>query len=97
YDVGENWFFLDQELGIRHARVNLEDEPDLFRYNLIILPTRSGPLPGSWTNQLKDWVKAGGTLIAIAGSAAQLSDEKAGFSKVRLLSNVLTNLGDYEL
>jgi hypothetical protein len=97
YDVGEIWFFLDRELGIRHARLSFEREADLSRYNVVILPERSGALPGSWTNRLKDWVKAGGTLIAMGSSAAQLSEEKADFSKVRALPAVLNKLGEYEL
>lgn len=97
YDVGEIWFFLDHELGIRHARVSVEREADLSRYNVVIVPEGSGALSGSWTNRLKDWVKAGGTLIAMGSSAAQLSDEKAAFSKVRTLPEVLNKLADYEL
>jgi hypothetical protein len=97
YDLGEIWFFLDHELGIRHSRVTVEGEQDLSRYNVVIMPERGGPLPGSWTNRLKDWVRAGGTLIAMGNSAAQLGDEKLDFSKVRALPEVLTKLGDYEL
>jgi hypothetical protein len=98
HDVGEIWFFLDHELGIRHSRVSVEGEADLSRYNVVIVPARfDGPLPGSWTNRLKDWVKSGGTLIALGNSAAQLCEEKADFSKARTLPNVLNKLGDYEL
>lgn len=96
--LGEVWFFLDHELGIRHARVNLEGEPDLSRYNVVVVPERfGGPLPGSWTNRLKDWVRAGGTLIAMGNSAGQFAGEKADLSKVRVLPDVLSKLGDYEL
>lgn len=97
YDVGEIWFFLDHELGIRHARVSLERDADLSRYNVVIVPERASTLPDSWTNRLKDWVQAGGTLIAMGNSAEQLSDEKLALSKVRTLPNVLSKLGDHEL
>jgi hypothetical protein len=98
YAQGEVWFFLDHELGIRHARVNVEGSPDLSRYNVVIVPDRfGGPLPGAWTNRLKDWVRAGGTLMAMGNSAAQFADEKADLSKVRVLPDVLNKLGDYEL
>lgn len=96
--LGEVWFFLDHELGIRHARVNVEGEPDLSRYNVVVVAERfGGPLPGSWTNRLKDWVRAGGTLIAMGNSAAQFASEKADLSKVRVLPDVLSRLGEYEL
>lgn len=97
YDTGEIWFLLDHELGLRHSRVTVEAEQDLSRYNVVIVPERNGPLPGSWTNRLKDWVKAGGTLIAMGNSAAQLGDEKLDFSKVRTLPEALSKPGDYEL
>lgn len=98
YAQGEVWFFLDHELGIRHARVNVEGAPDLSRYNVIVVPERfGGPLPGAWTNRLRDWVNAGGTLIAMGSSAAQFADEKAALGKVRVLPDVLNKLGDYEL
>jgi hypothetical protein len=98
YAQGEVWFFLDHELGIRHARVNVEGSPDLSRYNVVIVPDRfGGPLPSAWTNRLKDWVRAGGTLMAMGNSAAQFADEKADLSKVRVLPDVLNKLGDYEL
>ncbi len=68
------------------------------RYNVVIVPERSGgPLPGSWTNRLKDWVKSGGTLIAMGNSVVHFTAEKADFSKVRALPDVLNKLGDYEL
>jgi len=98
YAMGESWFFLDHKLGIRHARLNVEGAPDLARYNVVVVPERfGGPLPGSWTNRLKDWVRAGGTLIAMGNSATQFADEKADLSKVRVLPDVLSKLGDYEL
>jgi hypothetical protein len=42
-------------------------------------------------------VKQGGTLIAVAGSTTALTDEKAEFSRVRSLSDVLGRLDEYEL
>ena len=97
-DFGELWFALDHHLGIRHSQLSEDSDPDLSRYNVLLVPERGGgPLPGSWTNRIKDWVKAGGTLIAVGDSAAQFAEEKADFSKVRTLPNVLGKLGDYEL
>jgi hypothetical protein len=97
-DFGELWFILDHHLGIRHSQVSEEAEPDLSRYNVFVVPERGGgSLSGGWTNRIKEWVKAGGTLIAIGNSAAQFAEEKADFSKVRTLPNVLGKLGEYEL
>jgi hypothetical protein len=98
YDTGEIWFLLDHTVGIRHSQLDASTEPDISRYNVIIVPDRfGGVLSGTWTNRLKDWVKAGGTLIAMNSSAAQFAQEKSGLSKVRTLPEVLGKLGDYEL
>jgi hypothetical protein len=44
---------------------------------------------------LKAWIRSGGTLIAIGGSASALCDEKLGFSGVRRRSDVLEKLDDW--
>jgi hypothetical protein len=54
-------------------------------------------VPDEMVTALKDWVKAGGTLIAIGNSANKLVSEKSAFSKVRLLPDVLDKLPEYEL
>lgn len=97
-DFGSLWFTLDHELGIRHSHLEEGERIDLSRYNVVVLPGRSGqPLSPALVSNLKDWVKAGGTLIAIGQSAAALAAEKAEFSKVRTLPEVLGRLADYEL
>jgi hypothetical protein len=97
-DYGATWFVLDHHLDIRHSNLDESGERfDFSRYNVIILPDRAGVMPPALVTSLKEWVKQGGTLIAVAGSTAALTDEKADFSKVRSLSDVLSRLGDYEL
>jgi hypothetical protein len=75
-DVGAVWYLLDHRLGIRHTHL---DETrvagfDLRRYNVIYLPERRGSseLPPALVAALKDWVRAGGTLIAVGNSARAL-------------------------
>jgi hypothetical protein len=98
YDFGSIWFVLDKHLAVRHSHLDEERSPELARYNVVVLPDRGKDrLPDGMVTALKDWVKAGGTLIAIGGSASNLTSEKAAFSKVRLLPDVLDKLPDYEL
>ena len=109
YDYGSIWHTLDHLLGIRHSQLNVAGLRfmDLRRYNVLVVP--DGSLDGV-TEQtraaFKTWVEAGGTLIAIAGSAAELASQKAaaedeaaeaGISSVRLLRDVLETLDAYEL
>ena len=96
-DYGAIWHLLDHRLGIRHSHLeNTEGGQELARYNVLILPegTRT---PAGFLKELAQWTRSGGTLIAIGGAAAALADPKSEFSRVRLLPEVLDNLGEFEL
>jgi hypothetical protein len=57
-----------------------------------------GPVPISLKNgmePLKDWVTAGGTLVAIGSSAAAFAKEKDGLGATRQLADVLGKMDDY--
>ena len=98
YDYGTIWHAIDQKLGIRHSHLDTDNlsTSDLRRYNVIVLPDRSG----SWTDKdletFKTWVEGGGTLIATGRSAYALANSKSKLSAVRLLRDVLGDLDDYE-
>jgi hypothetical protein len=93
YDFGSTWHLLDQQLGVRHSHLAGAGRGDLARYNVIILPGGRPEL----TESLKDWVRAGGTLIATGSAARPLAGKEAGWGQVRLLGDVLDELDDYEL
>lgn len=93
YDFGATWHLLDHRLGVRHAQLDGLSGRDLARYNVIVLPDGRPELPDS----LKEWVRAGGTLVAISGSARRLTGADAGWSQVRQLGDVLDKLDEYEL
>jgi hypothetical protein len=97
YSVGEVWHLVDHELGLRAALIpaNQLDGADLRRYNVLVIPDGGA---GPWTDKLpaiKAWVEAGGTLIAIGGSAAPVAKDKTGIGSVRLLPDVITKLDAY--
>ncbi|MCC7376050.1 MAG: hypothetical protein IT581_15435 [Verrucomicrobiales bacterium] len=96
-DYGSVWFTLDHRLAIRHSQLDLNNLGDLDRYNVLILPETEADAMTPARERLKDWVKNGGTLVAIGGTAAAFIREDAGFSKVRDLPSVLAKLADYEL
>jgi hypothetical protein len=97
-DYGATWFVLDHHLAIRHSNVEEGSRTDWSRYNVIVIPERGGaPLPEGLMASLKDWVRNGGTLIAVGSGALPFINEKAEFSKVRTLPDVLGKLDEYEL
>ncbi len=101
---GSTWFLLDVRLGARASPVSVQSigRIDLRKYNVIVLPSAwggrslGGVLTKSVLQKLKKWVQAGGTLIAMGGSAAFLSGKDREFSSVRLRRDVLDELAVYE-
>ncbi|MCP5522452.1 MAG: peptidase [Verrucomicrobiales bacterium] len=93
YDYGSTWHLLDHQLGVRHSQLAGLGRGDLGRYNVIILPGGRPDLPAS----LKEWIRAGGTLIATSSAAGALADGDAGWGQARVLGDVLGQLDDYEL
>ncbi|MCA9310072.1 MAG: hypothetical protein KDA21_02640, partial [Phycisphaerales bacterium] len=99
YDYGSTWFTLDHRMGMRATYLNCDElggGGDLRAYNVVILPNAWGrPLDEGRLADLADWVRAGGTLIAVEGSASMLADE-SGIGSTRRLESVLGELDAYE-
>ncbi len=101
---GSLWFLLDHELGMRQSLLDITQLSgyDLSAYNVLVLPSYWGgaglkeQLGPSGLQKLKDWVKAGGTLIAIGESAFFCADSSSGLSAAREKSAVLESLAQYE-
>lgn len=97
---GAAWFTIDQRLGERASHLDADTlgDIDLRRYNVLVVPDTFGESTlARVADKVKDWVRAGGTLIAIGGSAEAAANEKLGLSSVRLLPDVLDKLSDYEV
>lgn len=101
YSFGATWFTIDQRLGIEASYLNASFAKfsDLRPYNVIIAPDSF--FGGSKINEMRealgDWVEAGGTLIAIGSSAAEIATEEADLTGARLLPDTLEDLDAYEL
>jgi hypothetical protein len=100
YSFGAIWHSIDSNLGIRHSHLDQArfSLADLRRYNVLVLPHRyQGKLSAGELSALKDWVEAGGTLIAIDGSVPALVEKSAELSNVRLISDTFAEPGKYDL
>lgn len=97
YSFGTCWYTIDHILGLRAAYLDVAkiSKMDLRRYNVIVLP--SGP-PDALKDRMDDlraWVKAGGTLIAIDGSTAAIAREEGGIGSIRCLPDILAKPEPY--
>ena len=104
-DYGSIWHMLDFEYGVRMASLDVSrlGHADLSKYNVIIIPPVWGGVSGlksalgrGGRSSLKDWVEAGGTLIAMDASAAFCADSTIGLSNVRLRRHALDKLDEYD-
>ena len=100
-DFGHAWHLLDHELGVPVSLLEATSlsSYDLRRYNVLVLPPAGGSLRAllePLADDLRAWVRSGGTLIAIDRSAAVLADEQLGLSSVRRLRDVLDEREAYD-
>jgi hypothetical protein len=100
---GAIWYLLDARVGLRTSPINIQHIGgfDLRKYNVLVLPNtwNQGALHAMLSEptltKLRTWVEAGGTLIAVGGTAAYLAAEDRGLSSVRLKRDVLDQLAVY--
>ncbi|MCH8273424.1 MAG: hypothetical protein IH851_01365 [Armatimonadetes bacterium] len=97
---GAIWRLFDVDVGLAVSLFDLSArfDLDMRRYNVIILPPAWGPPDASYgpmVEELKTWVRAGGTLIAVGNAAEPFMTEDTGMSQVRRRRDVLPKLGEY--
>ena len=100
---GSTWFLFDARTGLRVSPINIQGlgGVDLRNYNVLVLPDVWGSsalravLNKSTIAKIEAWIKSGGTLIAMGGSASFLASEEIGLSAVRLRRDVLGELDVY--
>jgi hypothetical protein len=97
---GHIWHLLDAEIGIPVTQVDSQqlDGYDLRRYNVLIVPDGGdiGAVLKGAGEDLRTWVKNGGTLIACGGSAARaVIDKDLKLSAVRTRPDALEDLEKY--
>lgn len=78
YDAGEIWHLLDQRYDIMVTKIDINDinRKDLSRYNTIIVPSTNGSPENEVIDQLKEWTRAGGTLIGYRSALRWMSKAK---------------------
>lgn len=82
-DTGEAWLLADRRMGFSHAVIDCQkiaDASDLGKFNVMIMAggTPSDSLGSGFYTAIREWVAAGGTLIASEGASSAL--RKAGLA-----------------
>jgi len=99
---GHVWHMLDAEVGLPVTQVDAQQLGgyDLRRYNVLILPDGGdlGSILKENAEDLRNWVRGGGTLIACGGSATRsLVDAELKLSSVKMRQDALDDLDKYAL
>ncbi len=85
YDAGEIWFQMDQRLEMPLTKVEVSSfrRTSINRYNVIIMPDGSyRGLNDKDLEKLKEWVQAGGTLIAFKSALTKLNGSVIAYEDV---------------
>lgn len=87
---GHTWYVLEREYGLRFTAIRAQELGSLrlSNYDVVIMPPGGGyreALGESGTAMLLEWVRAGGTLIGVAGGAELLADPELEFTTARLV------------
>ena len=86
YSLGQVWHFFDQQIGYPVTLVNADDFASLhlYHYDVVILPNGSYRrlLTDERLDAVKEWIRAGGRLVALEGAASFLAG-KEGFALKR--------------
>jgi len=97
------WYLLDVRCGLRCSPIDVHDLGgiDLRKYNVLVLPNASASRLAAVVDEeavedLRSWIEAGGTLIAVGGSAAFAADPERSLSAVRLKQDVLDQRAVYD-
>lgn len=83
YSFGQIWHYLDIQYPIPYTAVNAADASgaDWSRYNTLVIPSAfGGALDRALGDRVKEWVRSGGTIVAIGGSASWATNTFVEFS-----------------
>jgi hypothetical protein len=84
--AGEAWHLLDTRFDMTVSKVEADDiaRANLSRYNVIVLGDGTfGAIGNAGAAKLKEWVAAGGTIVAIQRAANWLKNQGIGYVEMR--------------
>ena len=92
YTAGQLWFLFDRwtEFGISRIRTGSLSSIDLNEYDVLLMPGANGlnsALSKSTQEEIENWVRAGGTLIATESAADFFTKDRNGLTDIELVED----------
>ncbi|MBL8863836.1 MAG: hypothetical protein JNK02_17740 [Planctomycetes bacterium] len=94
---GHAWHALDVLFGVPVSLVDAQafGDHDLRRYNVLVVPEGGGSVLRERADELRTWVRSGGTLIALGSAAHDIADPALDLCSVRRRADALEDLPAY--
>jgi len=88
YSYGALHYLFEREFDIPFTRLNPRNLADLKDYNVVVMPggRYNGFLSKNQIESFRNWIRDGGTVVAVPGAVEWLRSEEAKISNVKLLS-----------
>ena len=96
YEAGQIWHMLDTKFAIPMTKVDSRDfgRADLSRYDVLVLPSGSyGFISGSRLDDVRRWIRGGGTLVALRTAAQWAVSNELTPNTMREPTTDTTDLG----
>jgi hypothetical protein len=77
-------YLFEREFGLSFTRVSAQNLGNLHEYNVIVMPSGSygSVLTTNRLDAFKDWIRSGGTVVAVSGASAWLRGAKISQTKL---------------
>ena len=88
YSYGALHYLFAREFDLPFTRLNVRNISSLDDYNVVILPSGNytREVSASQVNRFKEWIRSGGTVIALSGAVNWLREDTVKISRIQLLN-----------
>ncbi len=89
YEAGEVWYMLDNYVGMPITKVDMAQlgRVNFYKYDVVVMVNGQYPSDGDFVEKMKDWVKAGGTLVTFKSASEWAIKNKIASEKMRKLKD----------
>lgn len=90
YSYGAIHYLFEREYDLPFIRIDVRNMADLNTFNVLVMPSGNyrESFSGEGLRRLKDWIRSGGTVVAVAGATSSLSEDTLKLSAAKRLERM---------